>query len=99
MSAAIDYPSTTHYWRQHDTAAPDGTEAHQAALADYVDDWARGNLYDDGEVYTRPVERLTEDDWLAQLLTARNDDELLAASKIVKAKLRQFVEEQAEDVA
>ena len=96
MSEAIDYSNTTHYWPQNDADVPDHTEVRQAALADYVDDWARGNLYDDGEVYSRPQEKLMEDDWLAQLLTARNDEELLAVSKIVKAKLRQFVEEQAE---
>lgn len=99
MNTAVSITSTTHYWQQHDADAPDESEARQAALADYVDDWARGNLYDDGEVYSRPQERLMDDDWLAQLLTARNDEELLAVSKIVKAKLRQFVEEQAGDLA
>jgi hypothetical protein len=95
MNTAIDITSAPVRWRQFD--ADELVSKRDQRRASYVDDWARGNLYDDGKVYSRPMELLAEDDWLAQLLLAEGDDELLAAAKIVKAQLLKFVEEQARE--
>ena len=65
----------------------------------YVDDWCGGNLAElpGQDIYAAPSERLTEDEWRVQLLAAKNDEELLQAAKIVKAKLYEFVAEQADE--
>lgn len=63
------------YPHLHPDALAQADEAEQAAelaLADYVQDWIDGDLYDDGEVYTGPIQRMLDDD-LADRLGAMLD--------------------------
>lgn len=73
-----------------------GKESPEPDYEAYVDDWCRGNLAElpGQDIYHAPLERLTEDDWLVQLLAAKGDEELLQAARIVRAQLWQFVAEQ-----
>lgn len=66
----------------------------------YVDDWVRGNLAEVSarDLYLEPLERLTEDTWLVDLLAAKSDEEILAAAKVVRRKLEAFVRQQADDM-
>lgn len=77
-----------------------GPEPTPVDVERYVKDWISGDLVElaGQDIYHAPQERLTEDDWLAQLLAAKDDEELLQAARIVQSKLRQFVEEQAEEL-
>jgi len=68
--------------------------------ASYVDDWVRGNLAEVSgrDIYLEPLERLAEDTWLVDLLAASSDEETLAAAKVVRRKLEEFVRQQADDM-
>ena len=61
-NAAIDIHSTRQHWPQFDSAAPDHDAASAQAADDYVSDWLDGDLYDDGEVYSAPVQALADND-------------------------------------
>lgn len=65
--------------------------AREQAEHDWVSDWINGALHDDGETYTAPVEALAADDVLADLLTARTDEELAAAARRCARQLRQHI--------
>lgn len=78
-----------------------GEEPPEPDYDGYVQDWINGELVElaGQDIYYAPLERLTEDDWLVQLLKASNDEELLAAARVVKDKLWEFVAEQAGEAA
>lgn len=77
-----------------------GPEPPEPDYDGYVQDWINGELVEAAgqDIYAAPMERLTEDDWLVQLLAAKDDEELLQAARIVKSKLWEFVAEQANDL-
>lgn len=74
-----------------------GEEPPEPDYDRYVREWINGEIAEVAgqDIYAAPLERLTEDDCLVQLLKASNDEELLAAAKAVKGKLWEFVAEQA----
>ena len=85
-------------WRTTDTVGERRAEqdlAHEHAVADYVQDWIDGTLYDDGETYTAPVMELLTDDVISDLLTAETDEALAAAARRVARMLRENIEKQA----
>src|SRR5690554_5470315 len=76
-----------------------GEEPPEPDYDGYVQDWINGEIAEVAgqDIYAAPLDRLTEDDCLVQLLKASNDEELLAAAKTVKDKLLEFVAEQARE--
>ena len=85
-------------WRTTDTVGERRAEqdlAHEHAVADYVQDWIDGTLYDDGETYTAPVMELVTDDVISDLLTAKTDEALAAAARRLARMLRENIEKQA----
>jgi len=85
-------------WKTTDTDTAQRIErdlASEQAMADYVSDWIDGTLHDDGETYTAPVLALVEDDVISDLLTAKTDDEIVQAGRIVARLLRANIEKQA----
>ncbi|MDT8894228.1 hypothetical protein RSO41_06130 [Halomonas sp. I1] len=89
MNTAVKFP-------QFDPDQPDRDEHRRQVQAEYLNDWINGNLYDDGGVYSGPLEKMAEDDRLVQLLTAKDDEQLLQVAKMLRGQLRQSVETQAD---
>lgn len=86
-----------------DNLLPEDFEAPEPPPIDYeayVYDWAHGNLAEPPgrDLYAEPLERLTEDCWLADLLAAKSDEEILEKAKVVRDKLEEFVRQQADEM-
>ena len=104
MNTAIDWSSTAIAWPQFDPKARDHAAASAQALEDYVSDWLDGDLYDDGEVYSAPVQALAHDDAdvLGDLLRAyRSKDPAWfdhMAGRVAR-RLEKHIKAQAEEMA
>ncbi len=75
-------------------------EAKERVMADYVQDWIDGDLYDDGDVYSGPVMRLVEGEpeLLGDLLGAvagGDDAEVLQAAGRIARELEKHIKAQA----
>lgn len=104
MNTVIDINSMAVRWPQFDPDAPDDTEAREAAINDYVNDWCAGNIfYDDGEVCAKPLQALidNEPELLLQLMSDyRKGDaaELESSAGDLARAMIKYVKEQAEKV-
>ena len=106
MSTVADITHMPIVMPHRDPDAPDPdlrAEAEQAASDDYINDWCRGDLYDDGDTYARPIEALAEShgELLQQMLdTYRHGDhaELEGIAGTLCRALEGHIKDQAGDL-
>lgn len=78
-------------------------EAAEAANEDYIDAWCSGDLYDDGETYSQPIQAMAESHpglWTQLLETYRHGDhaELESIAGTLARALNEHVKAQGEGV-
>lgn len=101
MSAAIDInsePVRAGYLDPDERDPQLVQEAREQAITDYVDDWVRGNLADQDDVYSGPLGALMEShgDLLGQLVRHKhNEESLLATAQVLASALEEYIRGQA----